>query len=192
MHQRYLPRFLSTCVSKSILLLVKRWTLACASWSNVPGHLDAQMGQHQVRVSVAELKPGIPSFRRGPACLHTTGYFRGDSLQKSHLKTRKIIVLKWNELKSCEHSNRSPKNVRLDSLHLRSPAGQQPGWAVLSYGQILTLGPREGWSSCRSWAQKEISSVPSVLLINSDITDRLRKRHLGLFLHLFWMVLFLV
>lgn len=45
-------------------------------------------------ISSGLLKAGIASFRRAWACLHTTGYFRGDSLQKSHLKTRKNGILK--------------------------------------------------------------------------------------------------
>lgn len=94
LNQRYFPKSLSTCVSKSAFTSVKKQTLASASQNKMPGHLDTQMDQHPTRVSVAALKAGIPSFRRAWACLHTTGYFRGDSLQKSHLKTRKNRVLK--------------------------------------------------------------------------------------------------
>lgn len=53
------------------------------------------------------------------------GYFRGDPLERSYLKPRKLIVLKWNALKKCDH-NRSPKNVRLDSPAHGSPVG----WAA--------------------------------------------------------------
>lgn len=62
----------------------------------MPGHLGTQMGQHLIRLSVAALKAEIPSFRRSWACLHTTGYFRGDSLRKSHLKTERTEF--WNKV----------------------------------------------------------------------------------------------
>lgn len=131
LNQRYLPKSLSTCVSKSAFTLVEKLTLASASWSRMPGHLGTQMGQHLIRLSVAASKAVIPSFRRAWACLHTTGYFRGDSLQKSHLKTERTEF--WNKV-HCKGMNRSPKNVRLNSPALRSPAGLQyegddPDWA---------------------------------------------------------------
>lgn len=157
LNQRFRKKSLSTCVSKSAFTLVKRQTLAHTSWSKMPGHLDIEKGQHLVRVSVAELKTGIPSFRRARVCLHTIGYFRGDSLQKSCLKPRKIIVLKSYALKRCEHSNRSQKNVRLDSPACGSPAGWQSGWGGPCCGQPPALGAWDGWTSYRTWAQKENS-----------------------------------
>lgn len=100
-------------VSESAFMLEKMQT---PSRNNIPEHLDSIMtGQHLIRVSVAKLKTGIHSFRRPQMCLYIVLGILGVTHYRSPIWNQESMVLKWNAMKRCERSNRTHKNVRLDS-----------------------------------------------------------------------------
>lgn len=153
---RYLPKSLSTCVR--ICIYVRK------NANSIPKQHPRTFRQHYDR----------PTSHQGVCCktenwdsflqetsdvfIHSAGYFRGDSLQKPYLKPREHgLEMKCSEKVWAQQQNTQKCEAGFSSLLVCC--------GLCLCCQSLPLEAREGLSRCNIWAQEEISTVPSFLLL---------------------------